>query len=125
MQLQDFTAKNWSQVWGVSLIPPDQNRYTRIICPILLSSPVIAVLFSIPSFSHDAWRWGGYVSREITLGLTLDVSTARLDESRKLYVNRLQVFTYTAIVENYSLVFDAAISGNVQLSVWEYTGLIT
>lgn len=121
-----FSETTWQQVWGISTIPPDQNKYTRITCPVLLSSPVIALLFSYPGSIIDPWRWAGWVSIEVTTGLVIGGQpSARLNESRKLYVNRLQVFTYPQIVSDYSLIFDSAISGNVSLFAWEYTGEIT
>lgn len=120
-----MTGDSWNQVWSASEISPDENKYTRIICPILLTSSVIALLFSVPGQIIDPWRWGGWVSREVASGLVVGGQpSAKLDESRRLYVNRLQIFTYQVAVPNYALIFDAAISGNVAIFAWEYVGTI-
>jgi hypothetical protein len=117
-----FNQNSWSQVWTLLDIPPDQNRYTRVVCPIILSSRAIAVMFSIPGTVFDPWRWAGYISREVQSGLIIGgASDAKIDSSRKIYVNKLQILIFEPVAD-YSLVFDAAFSGNVQLFAWEYTG---
>lgn len=119
-----FNQNSWNQVWGLNLIPPDQNRYTRVVCPVLLSSPAIAVMFSVPGTIIDPWRWGGYISREVQSGLIVGGSTdAKIDSSKKIYVNKLQILIFEPVA-NYSLIFDAAFSGDVQLFAWEYIGSI-
>lgn len=120
-----FNQDSWNQIWSLSSITPDENRYTRVVCPVLLSTTAIAVMFSIPGAVVDPWRWGGYISREVQSGLIVGGSTdAKIDSSRKIYVNRLQILIFEPVAD-YSLVFDAAFSGNVNLFVWEYTGIIT
>ncbi|MEO8891646.1 MAG: hypothetical protein ABI417_08950 [Coleofasciculaceae cyanobacterium] len=123
--LDTANANNWSQVWQQNGIPVSIERYSQITCPILLSSPVIALMFSVP-LSLEAWKFGGYINREIATNLTVGgQSDARLESSRRLYVNRLQVITYS-VKTTYSLIINAAIQGsNCSLSAWEYTGLIT
>lgn len=120
-----FNQNSWNQVWGLDLIPPDNNKYTRVTCPVLLSAPAVAIMFSLPGAIIDPWRWGGYLSREVNSGLIVGGSNdAKLDNSFKVYVNRLQIITYPQIVNNYTLIFDANYSGDVSLFAWEYTGTI-
>ncbi|MEG4323692.1 MULTISPECIES: hypothetical protein [unclassified Microcoleus] len=120
-----FNQNSWNQVWGLSAIPPDDNRYTRVVCPVLLSTTAVAVMFSIPGAVVDPWRWGGYISREVQSGLIVGGSTnAKIGFSQRIYVNRLQILIFE-FVADYSLVFDSAFSGDVNLSAWEYTGAIT
>ncbi len=121
----NFNQNSWNQVWSLPQIPPDENRYTRVVCPILLSAPAVAVMFSIPGAVADPWRWGGYISREVQSGLIIGGSpNAKIDSSKKIYVNKLQILTFPPVAD-YSLVFDAAFSGDVGLFAWEYTGTIT
>ncbi len=94
-----FNQNSWNQVWTLLEIPPDENKYTRVVCPILLSSRAIAVMFSIPGATLDYWRWGGYISREVQSGLIVGGSVdAKIDSSRKVYVNRLQILTFETVV---------------------------
>lgn len=117
----NFSEDNWAQVWNTSLALGDTAT-----CPILLSSPCIALLMSAPLVNNvSEWYLGAYIQREVFSGLTVGGSPdARLDGSRKLYLNRLQVFTYPTICE-YSLKANCrAYGGGVQLFAYEYTGEI-
>lgn len=121
-------ANNWQQVWSLNGIPLSDpgKRYTRVTCPILLSSPVIALMFSIPFSVDDRLQFGGWVNRYIQTGLIVGGQPdARLEGARKLWANKLQIITFS-IKTSYSLTFDAAITGDAcNLFAWEYTGLIT
>ena len=120
-----FSENSWNQVWNLSSIPPDENRYTRVVCPILLSTTAVAIMFSISGAVVDSWRWGGFISREVQSGLIVGGSMdAKVGSSKRIYVNKLQILIFEPVAD-YSLVFDAAFSGDVSLFVWEYTGEIT
>lgn len=111
----------WNQVWFV----PSILSKERLICPILLSGSLIALTLNIAI--ETGWRLGAYVEREINTGLIVGgLQDAQLNSARKLYVNRLQVFSFNDIQTDYSLVVNPLVYGNgVSLSVWEYTGIIT
>ena len=120
-----FNANSWSQVWAITqiLLPTDSSKYARVVCPILLSATAIAIQYNVPQIKTNSWTRGGYLSREVNSGLTVGGQyTAKLDESKILYVNRLQIFTYSNIIANYSLAFDSIYTGEVSLFVWEYIG---
>lgn len=120
-----FNANSWNQVWAITqiLLPTDSRKYACVKCPVLLSATAIAVQFNVPEIKTDLWTRGGYLSREINSGLIAGgQSTAKINQSNILYVNKLYIFTYPDIVANYSLVFDSIFAGEVSLFAWEYTG---
>ncbi|MGL5927110.1 hypothetical protein [Chroococcidiopsis sp.] len=115
-----FNTSMWQQVWEET--PTTKNR---LQCPLLLKSPVIALLISSPTVRLNDWSLGAYVQREVFTGLVVGgLPDARLDGSKKLYLNKLQVFTYSVKCE-YSLVASCFVYGSgVRLFAWEYTGVI-
>lgn len=116
-------SNDWQQVYFANL--QDRNK---LVVPVLLDSLIIALMLSAPIFTDpDKWGLGAYVQREIFTGLTVGGnSDARLNGAKKLYVNRLQVFTFNDVKTDYSLIVSPFVYGaNVNLSVWEYIGEIT
>jgi hypothetical protein len=86
----------------------------------------LAVIITSPTLRENEWYLAAFIQREIFTGLSVGGQPdARIDSSRKLYLNRLQVFTYNVEVE-YSLSANCFIYGNgINLFAWEYTGIIT
>ena len=122
-----FNANSWNQVWAITqiLLPTNSNKYVRVVCPILMSASAIAIQCNVPQIKNNSWTRGGYLSREVNSGLTAGGQyNAKLDDSKILYVNKLQIFTFPSVVNNYSLVFDSIFAGEVSLFAWEYTGEI-
>lgn len=117
-----FNANSWTSVWELSYIEPDENRYTRCVCPLLLDTSAIAILLKTPKTNFDTSQVAGYVSREVKTGLTISNNPdARIDNWYKVYVNKIYIITFNSIVAEYSLVFDAVLSGYVELLAWAYT----
>ncbi|MEG4855699.1 hypothetical protein QUB10_33170 [Microcoleus sp. B5-D4] len=114
------TEDSWQQVYFIG----NFAETSRLVCPVLLNSPVVALIMSAPIFlDANKWRLGAYIQREVFTGLTVGGSSdARLNSARKLYVNRLQVFTFSEQI-TYSLVINPFIWGEgTTVTVWEYTG---
>lgn len=115
-----FNETAWTQVWNISPASKD-----KIQCPVLLNSKILAVLITSPTIKENEWYRAAFIQREVRSGLIVGGSNdARLDASRRLYLNRLQIFTYNVDIE-YALTASCQIYGNgVNLFAWEYTGLI-
>lgn len=126
MKLASLTQDDWTKVLDLAEISLEEaSRFTRVTSPILLSSPVVACLFVDSTLLSNSWSLVGYVSTEIFSGLTIGGAfNTRLGRRQPIYANRLQIFTFPLFSDNYSLVFDLKIVGNVQLQAWEYTGEI-
>lgn len=116
-----FNEASWTQVWSVS---PESTA--KIQCPILLSSKILALLITSSLARENEWYRAAFIQREVRTGLTVGgQNDARLDSSRRLYLNRLQVFTYNIEVE-YTLTANCFIYGSgINLFAWEYTDPIT
>lgn len=72
----------------------------------------------------EEWRLGAYIQREIRSGLTIGGNQdARLDGSRKLYINRLQIFTYSTECDYSLIAYNKTY--NATLFAYQYTGIIT
>lgn len=114
-----FNAANWNQVW----IQPIGTTKETFTCPILLSSPIIAVAVNSTDVFASQFKGGVWIRREVASGLTVGGNAdAKLDRSRKVYCNHLQIITfevnctYTLIANN--------LTYNANMFVWEYTGAI-
>jgi len=121
MPLVVFNETMWQPVWDVNINAINE----KFTCPLLLNSPIIALMLTAPIFQVN-WRQGAYIQREVFSGLVVGGNVdARLDSARKLYVNRLQIFTYNFLC-NYTLTATCFVKGaGVRLNAWEYTGAIT
>ncbi|MEG4583438.1 hypothetical protein QUA71_28100 [Microcoleus sp. MON1_C5] len=111
----------WVEIWQTS-----PNSKSEIVCPLLLQSPVIAVLITAMTSSDREWILAAYLQRKIFTGLTTidGKPDAKLNFSKKLWLNKLQLFTYSVKCE-YELSANCFIYGNgINLTVWEYTGEI-
>lgn len=117
----DFNQNNWDQVWSTSV---DSTSENNLVCPQLLTAGVIALILVVPVFTTD-YRFAAYVQRDVFSGLIVGGSPdARLDSSRKLFANKLQIYTYS-ISCTYALnVRCFARGAGVTLNAWEYTGPI-
>ena len=119
-----FNASTWNQIWAIDYIslPNNSSKYAKIVCPIILSSTIIAILIEVPEIK-SYWTRAGYLSREINTGLFLGGDfTAKLNKSEIVYLNKAQVFTFHPKVTEYSLVFDSIYAQNIMLRAWEYIG---
>ena len=116
-----FNNTTWEPVWDVNINAIDE----RLVCPLILNAPIIALMLTAPVYQTN-WKFGAYIQREVFSGLTVGgTSDARLDSARKLYVNRLQIYTYNFSCA-YILTANCFVGGtNTRISVWEYTGIIT
>jgi hypothetical protein len=123
MKLTALTEANLVQVWGLNSIPAQApNKYSRLVCPVLLTSPAIIILVSSAYFT-TTWAKCGYLSGEIRSGLTVGSGPdCRIGNRRIIYGNRLQLVTFPDRASTYSLIFDAMLTGEIQLFVWEYIG---
>lgn len=111
----------WTKVWQTT-----PNLKDEISCPQLLGSPVSAILITAITFSEKEWILAAYLQQKIFTGLaTIDGKPdAKLNFSKKVWLNKLQVFTYSVKCE-YELSVNCFVYGSgVELEVWEYTGEI-
>lgn len=127
MRLVNPKESDWVQVLNqISIAFVPNQKYIRIECPILLTSPIVAVLFSSVVLNNNSWQFVGNVSNEIRTGIVVGGGTdARFSKPQPLYANHLQLFYFPLLASAYTLVADVNRFGNqVNIFAWEYTGEI-
>jgi|AGSF01.1.fsa_nt_gi hypothetical protein len=118
----DFNQNNWEQVWSTAVSATSEQHLT---CPQLLTSSVIALMLVVPIFTTE-YRFAAYVQRDVFSGLIVGgIPDARLDSSRKLFANKLQIYSYN-VACTYALNVRCFVHGSgVTLNVWQHTGIVT
>lgn len=122
------SANNWIERWNLQ-IPNRPKRLVKdtLVCPILLTSPVVAVMFNSLVASGREWAVAGYLNQQIQTGITIGQSASALtSRGQKLFFNQLQVFVFP-ISSEYAcrLTIDSWVTGAADFTLWEYTGEIT
>lgn len=125
MRIKANNVNNWVEVWQLP-IPPSQNQYKDIVlCPIILTSPLIAVNFiSIEAEKFD-WKVAGYVNQQIQTAIPITNSRAVTQGGCKVFFNKLQIISFL-IQSEYLLEFsiNSWVRQGGSLQVWEYVGEI-
>jgi hypothetical protein len=118
---------NWQPIWLFQLPNrPRRKVKDRLICPILLTSPVLAIYFSHEDAFNREWNIAGYVNQQIQTGLTIGGSPVGLTSGgTKIFLNQLQIIIFP-VESEYALRIDieAWINGASDIRVWEYKGII-
>lgn len=112
----------WEQRINASI--PFIEGSVFIPSPFLFTSPVIKVFLSTVQPLSREWNFGGRIERKIFTGDGIGGAPDTRLSSRKIWVNKSQVFVFNEICE-YELGIKSLYGGDgVRLFVWEYTGVI-
>lgn len=125
-------SENWSLAYSESVTaanaPGSGDRYIpipEIEVPILLTSQVIAV-FCQSSQASPRWKLGGLMNLKVQTGI---LTGGEFDtypfEKKRIWLNRITLFTLPVLTPDYSLSFDIPYwLRQISISVYEYTGPI-
>jgi hypothetical protein len=126
-------SDNWELAYSETATaqpaPGTGDRYfpiPEIEVPILLYSQVIAV-FCQSSQAPPRWRLGGLMNLKIATGiLTGSAVDTYPFEKKRIWLNRITLFTLPVLTPEYALSFDIPYwLRQIQISVYQYTGPIT
>jgi hypothetical protein len=125
-------SDNWVLAYSVRVTaanaPGSGDRYIpipEIEVPILLTSQVIAV-FCQSSQASPRWKLGGLMNLKVQTGI---LTGGEFDtypfEKKRIWLNRITLFTLPVLTPDYSLSFDIPYwLRQISISVYEYTGPI-
>jgi hypothetical protein len=131
LELQN--SARWQSLWNYSAVAapvPDLPGYTieipPITAPFLLENHIIA-LSAKSSTAKPSWKVAGRIAKKISTGITLggtpDVS---ISDSRKLWLNQINLFRFTPYTSTYALeIIPAYYLTQIDLELWVYTGVDT
>jgi hypothetical protein len=131
LQLQN--GANWAPLWTYSVTAepvPDRPGYTLeippITAPFLLENHIIAISAK-SSTAKPSWKFGGRIAKKISTGITLGgTPDVTISDSRKLWLNQINLFSFTRYTDTYSLeIIPAYYLTQIDLAVWIYIGLDT
>lgn len=118
-------SANWDAIWSQAASGTTTRPIDPVTVPFLIEQHIIAVLVS-SSAIKPTWKWGGYLSKRIRLGLTVGgLPDTDSVNKRKLFVNRVQLFIFPQLSPDYGLEVEfPKWFTSVNLNVWAYTGSI-
>ncbi|WP_293126903.1 hypothetical protein [Microcoleus sp. bin38.metabat.b11b12b14.051] len=121
--LQLTNPSNWEeldyQTLSGGLPLPD---YTL---PIQLEKHIIACYCNSPS-AEAHWKFAGWVSQKIFLGIGGVSSLGESVTYRKIWLKKTQLIIFQPLTSNYSLTFSfAKWLKDMEIGVWQYTGPVS
>lgn len=125
-------SANWSQVWSGSFnstpVPGASDRFypiPEVICPFSIESHVVAV-YCQSSTASPSWRLGGLMNYRIQTGILSGNSPDTYPiEKKRIWLNRITLFTLPELTPEFSLSFDIPYwFQQISISVYQYTGPI-
>jgi hypothetical protein len=130
LQLQN--AANWSLLWNYSAAAPvpDLPGYTLEIAPItapfLLENHIIAISAQSPT-AKPSWKVAGKIAKKISTGITIGgFPDTTISDSRRLYLNQINLFSFTPYTATYALeITPAYYITRIELALWIYNGIDT
>lgn len=125
-------SSNWNLIWNQSIVAVSAQYYPdryypipKVTVPILLENHIISVLVTSTT-AKETWYYAGILSQKIRTGITVGGNTdVEVQQTRKLYLGKLNLLILPRLATNYSISFDVpSWFEQVEYFVWEYTGTV-
>jgi hypothetical protein len=122
MRIQANNQNNWAMIWQLPVAPSPYEYEDLVVCPIILSSHVIAIHMESNEAQSRNWRVAGYLNQLIAVALP-ETSQAVTSGGTKVFFNKVQIVTFPLVGEYMiELTIKAYLTQGGNFTIWEYIG---